>query len=207
MGQRLSVALLSAAMVLGGGAAWHFTSAPAQAQDKASKTAVGYEIDAMHSAVAFKISHVGINQIFGIFPEVSGSFSLDKFNHANSKFDFTVKAASVTTGVGKRDDHLRSPDFFSVKEFPTITFKSTKVEGKAGANDLTVTGDLTLRGVTKPITVTLLNMGDAEFPKGTHRTGLIGEFKIKRSDYGMTNSIPAAGDEVLLAIGFEGVRK
>src|SRR5262249_33714514 len=123
-----------------------------------------YSIDNVHTSATFKIGHLGIGWIHGRFNELSGDFSIaDK----GGNFNLTIKADSIDTGVAKRDGHLKSPDFFNVKQFPTITFKSTSV--KAGNSGLAVTGDWTMHDVTKSSSFTLKVCKSAELPKGGSR--------------------------------------
>lgn len=164
-----------------------------------------YSLDASHSGIRFAISHIGLSQTYGRFNEISGKFTIDTADASKSAFEVSIAIESVDTGNKQRDEHLRSPDFFNAKQFPTLTFKSTKV-GKA-KDGLEVTGDLTLHGVTKPVTFTLAGGKTAEFPKGTQRTGYTTTFSIKRSDYGMDKSLPGVGDEVEIDVSFEGVKK
>jgi len=105
----------------------------------------------------------------------------------------------------KRDEHLRAPDYFNVKQFPTMSFQSTKVKAVDGGYE--VTGDLTLHGVTKPISLKLKG-GDkvVEFPKGTKRIGLVSTFSIVRSDFGVSAELGALGDEIPISIGIEAAR-
>ena len=175
------------------------SAAPAVAADN-------YAIDAAHSSVSFKAEHLGISWVHGRFNAFSGNFSIDKTDPAKSSFEMTIKTDSVDTGNKQRDMHLLSPDYFDAKQFSTITFKSTSV--KAVAHGYEVKGDFTMHGQTKPITFTLLGGKEAEFPKGTKRTGFTTDLKLKRSDYGMIDKMPGAlGDEVPVSISFEGARK
>src|SRR5947208_4002611 len=128
-----------------------------------------YAIDGMHTAVTFKVSHLGLSWVYGRFNDVGGGFTLDAGNPAAASFTLTVKTDSIDSGNKKRDDHLRSPDFFNVKQFPQITFKSTGVKPIDGGFE--VTGDLTIHGATHPVTFSLKGGRTAEFPKGTTRTG------------------------------------
>lgn len=219
MRQRVAMAALSAAVALGGAAMWVQQSAPAQAQmgapaeapkADAPKAESGdkYNLDPAHCSVAFKIAHAEVSQVFGLFSDISGAFVLDKADVSKSRLNVHVAVASIYTGQAKRDEHLKSADFFNAKEFPTINFMST---GFAAAGDKTydVTGDLKLHGVTKKITVKVTNPGETEFPpkSGKRVAGLIGEFKIKRSDFGMTTGIPMVGDEVVISFGLEGTKQ
>jgi len=161
-----------------------------------------YAIDNVHSSATFKIGHLGIGWIHGRFNDLSGDFAItDK----GGNFNLTIKADSIDTGVAKRDGHLKSPDFFNVKQFPTITFKSTSV--KAGEGGLAVTGDLTMHGVTKSISFTLKGGKTAEFPKGVTRIGYTTDLTLKRSDFGMDRLVGPVGDEVQISVSFEGVKK
>jgi polyisoprenoid-binding protein YceI len=161
-----------------------------------------YQLDPNHMWITFKVMHGQFAESWGRFNAATGTATLDG---ANSVFNVSIKAESIDTGVQKRDDHLRSADFFNVKQFPEITFKSTKVEGSG--NELKVTGDLTLHGVTKSVTIPLKVGGPAEFPQGVQRVGFSGQFTIKRTDYGMTTMVGPVGDEVTLVINVEATKK
>lgn len=173
------------------------TTSTARAADK-------YNIDPAHTATVFKVEHGGFSWTYGRFNDVSGSFTIDAQNAEASKFEIVAKVDSLDTGNAQRDGHLKSPDFFNAKQFPTISFVSKSVAKHA--NGLQVVGDLTLHGVTKPVTLVLVGGKTGEFPPGVHRTGYSTELTIKRSDYGMDKMIPAAGDEVVLMISFEGTK-
>jgi polyisoprenoid-binding protein YceI len=170
-----------------------------------ARAADSYAIDTMHSGVTFKISHLGLAWVFGRFNEFSGDFAIDPDDASKCSFGLTIKADSIDTNNTKRNDHLRSPDFFNVKQFPAISFKSTAV--KAIKDGYEVTGDFTLHGVTKPLTFQLLGGRKAEFPKGVQRTGYTTELTLKRSDFDMGKFGEAVSDEVLIAISFEGTKK
>ena len=167
--------------------------------------AENYTIDAAHSAVNFKISHLGLSWVHGRFDEVAGRFTVDAAEPASSSFAMTIEAKSVDTNNQKRDEHLRSPDFFDVKQFPSITFTSTAVKPTKGGYE--VRGDLTMHGVTRPMTFNLVGGRKADFPKGVHRTGFSTELFVKRSDFGITKFADALGDKVYIEISFEGTRK
>ncbi len=174
------------------------TAAPARAADN-------YELDVLHSGVNFKISHLGLSWIFGRFNDFSGSFTIDPSTAGKSSFALDIKAESIDTANRKRDDHLRSPDFFNVKQFPAITFRSTAVRAIEGGFE--VTGDFTLHGVTRSITVPLKGGQKAEFPKGVHRTGYTAELTIKRGEFGIDKFAGAVGEDVHITVSFEGVKK
>jgi len=165
-----------------------------------------YTIDAVHSGVSFQISHVGLAYIHGRFDDFSGNFTIDTSDPTKSAFSLSIKSESVDTNNSKRDDHLRSPDFFNVKQFPTISFTSTSVKPIDGGYE--VTGDLTLHGATKPVTFSLKGGASAEFPKGVSRTGFsTSQIVVKRSDFGVGKPMPVLGDEVYVSISFEGTKK
>jgi polyisoprenoid-binding protein YceI len=173
------------------------SASPARAADD-------YAVDAMHAGVTFKISHVGLSWTYGRFNDLSGSFTIDE-SADKCSFGLTIKTESVDTGNKKRDEHLRAPDFFNAKQYPTITFKSTAVKAIKGGYE--VTGDLTLHGKTKSVTFSLMGGRKAEFPKGVQRTGFSTELVLKRSDFGMDKMKEAIGDEVYVSISFEGTKK
>ena len=160
-----------------------------------------YQIDPVHSSVVFGVKHLGVAWFYGTFNEVKGSFTLDEKEPAKSTVEIEIPVASIDTRSEKRDGHLKSADFFSADEFPTIRFKSTKV---AKAKDgYQVDGDLTLHGVTKPISFVTTLVGTSQ-EKGT-RTGFGVDTTIRRSEFGMTFMLPdGLGDEVRLLFGIEG---
>jgi polyisoprenoid-binding protein YceI len=164
-----------------------------------------YKLDAAHSSVSFKISHLDISEVHGRFNEFSGSFTIDPDDASKSSFELTIKTKSVDTNNKARDNHLQSGDFFDVKQFPNITFKSTAV--KATKDGYEVTGDLTMHGETKSITFELKGGKNAEFPKGKQRTGFKTSLKLNRSDYKMDKFAQALGDEVAIDVSFEGTKQ
>ena len=164
-----------------------------------------YKIDGSHSAVIFKVAHLGVSHTWGRFDSIEGSLKF-RDSGEGASINVTVKADSINTGNAKRDGHLRSPDFFSTKEFPTITFAS-KSWKKTGDGTFAVTGDLTLHGVTKSVTIAVTKVGEGKDPWGGFRVGFDGVLKIKRTEFGMTKMVGAAGDEVTLHIAIEGMRK
>lgn len=164
-----------------------------------------YAVDPMHTSAVFKISHLGLSWVYGRFNDVSGEFMLDPANPAQASFTLTLKTDSVDTNHAKRDGHLKSPDFFNAKQFPLITFKSTSVKPVDGGFD--VTGDLTMHGVTRPITAALRGGKMAEFPKGVHRTGFTVDLDLRRSEFGMDRMVGPVGDEVKIGVSFEGTKK
>ena len=173
-----------------------FLSAAAQAADT-------YQVDPVHSSVLFKIRHLNVADFYGRFDDVSGTVSLDP---ASGSVNLEIKTDSIDTHNDKRNQDLKGPDFFNVKQFPTITFKSTKVEN-AGGDAYKVTGNFTLRGVTKPLTVEFKKTGEGKGMKDEYRAGGETQFTIKRSDFGMNYMQGVLGDEVTLIVSLEGIRK
>jgi polyisoprenoid-binding protein YceI len=168
-----------------------------------------YKVDADHSGVNFTIRHF-VSNVPGRFRDFDGVIKYDPKNPAASSVEFTVQAASIDTDNNNRDEHLRSKDFFEVEKFPTLTFTSTKVVPK-GSNTLDVTGNLTLHGVTKQITIPVEVMGFVKTPRG-EKGGFETSFKIDRKEYGITwnnmmDSGPVLGDEVRISISIEANRQ
>jgi polyisoprenoid-binding protein YceI len=135
---------------------------------------------------------------------VSGTFSFDPSNLATAKFDVTIAIESVDSGNGDLDKHLRSPDFFAAKDFPTMTFRSTGLEGASATGGM-LKGDLTMKGVTKPVTAKLEFTGMSDMGRGM-KSGFEATFTIKRSDFGITYGVDkgAIGDEVRVTVALEG---
>jgi polyisoprenoid-binding protein YceI len=161
-----------------------------------------FEVDTVHSSAIFRIKHANVSYSYGRFNDFKGKLVLDDKDPSKSEFDFRVSTESVDTGNPNRDGHLKGPDFFNAKQFPTIAFKSTKVAKQPG-DKYQVTGDLTLHGVTKPITVTLVKTGSAAIPKMGTRTGFETTFDIKRTDFGMSNMVGMVGDDVRMIVSIE----
>jgi len=165
-----------------------------------------YEIDGAHSQVIFKVKHLGVSYQYGRFNDISGQVVYDEKNPAKSSVEISIKAQSADTANEKRDTHLKGPDFFNAAQFPLLTFKSKSVK-KTQENAFEVTGDLTVKGVTKPLTFNFTRTGAGPDPWGKYRSGGEAAFAIRRSDFGITYMPDALGDEVQLLLTFEGVRK
>src|SRR5262245_16340109 len=185
-------------------AALALAGAPASAP--AAATADKYDVDPVHSFVFFKIKHLGVGYVWGRINGPTGAILLDEATPSGSSVSVDLKADNVDTGVEKRDQHLKSPDFFNAKQFPTISFKSKSVK-KSGDSGFEVTGDFTLLGVSKEITITLNHVGTGKDPMGNIRTGFDGSLTVKRSDYGMKQMLDMASDDVLITLSIEGTRK
>jgi polyisoprenoid-binding protein YceI len=145
-----------------------------------------WNLDPAHSTAEFKVRHMMISWVKGKFTGLSGALTLHESNHAYSGVEATINVATITTGADDRDNHLKSADFFDAAQFPTITFKSTTVEPK-GKRELAVTGDLTIHGVTKPVTFTVEELSEpSKDPWGNQRIGIEAVAKINRKDFGLS---------------------
>lgn len=163
-----------------------------------------YSVDPVHSSVSFMISHAGISDIHGRFNEFSGTFVIDKDDPSKSTFALDIKVESVDTNNKGRDEHLRAPDYFNAKQFPSLTFKSTKV--KATDVGYEVTGDMTLHGVTKPVTLKLKGGHKVVEGRGMKRIGVTSAVTIKRSEFDMKTALDALGDDVHIIVGLEATK-
>lgn len=183
------------------------TALPLFAQDAAPEA---WTVDKGHSTATFKIRHFTSN-VVGQFRDFEGSINIDRANPAKSNVEFTIQAKSIDTGSERRDNHLRGADFFDVEKFPTITFKSTAVAAKS-KNSFDVTGDLTMHGVTKRVTLPVTFLGFMKHPRG-EKGGFEIETTLDRKDYGITwNRVldeggVLLGDEVKVEIDLQVVKK
>lgn len=144
-----------------------------------------YTIDPAHSRIGFVARHAMVTKVRGAFNDFTGAVTLDGANPENSTATVTIKAASIDTRNGQRDQHLRSNDFLAMDEYPEITFVSTGA-GRSGAEEFELTGDLTVRGVTRQVTIPFSYEGSATDPFGNFRVGFEGSVTINRKDYGIT---------------------
>ena len=179
-----------------------FALAPALAADK-------YKIDPDHAWINFSIKHAPWSNAQGKFKTVKGEYLFDKEDLAKSSVSVEIDTASVDTNQGPRDDHLKSPDFFNAAEFPTMTFVSTAIE-KTGEKTGKITGDLTLLGVSKPVTFDVTFNGEAPYPwdASVHRTGFSAALKINPGDFGMAKVAEfGMGPEVDVTLNVEGIRQ
>jgi len=153
-------------------------------------------IDPVHSTALFKINHFGVSNFIGRFDELSGSVDWDESDPSKIAIAYDIKTESVDTNFAKRDQHVKSADFLDAKQFPDITFHSTSV--KKSGDDYAVDGDLTMHGVTKPISITVTKTGEA----GGH-IGFWTVFTVKRSDYGVSFMPTKLGDSVEVTLSTE----
>jgi len=172
-----------------------------------------WQIDPMHSVANFKIKHMMISDVLGNFRDVKGTLQLNEENLANSKVDVTIGAASIDTGVDKRDAHLKSADFFDVEKYPNLTFTSKQVK-PAGKDTLTLIGDLTIHGVTKEVVLSVSGpTAEIKDPWGNLRRAAKGTTQINRKDFGLTwNAALEAGgvlvgDEVTIEIDAQFIKQ
>ena len=203
-------------LVLGVAALGAFASAPALAQTAPATArataarataATTYQIDPVHSELSFRIRHL-LGRVAGTFGEWNGTIVMDSVTPANSKVDVTIRTASIDTRVKQRDDHLRSADFFAADSFPTITFKSRNVA--ITGKQIRVLGDLTMRGVTKPVLLSGTYEGSFKDPWGKMRTAFIASTTVDRTAFGVSfngpfEQIGQIGNEVWIEIAIEAV--
>lgn len=167
-----------------------------------------YEITAGSSYVTFEVLHFKVTNAQGRFDDFTGSVEIDGDDASTAKIAIEIKSESVNTGNAKRDDHLRNPDFFNSKEFPTISFKSTNVGVTDKKDTYALTGDLTMLGQTKEITAEFVFMGTGKGPRDADIAGGEATLMIKRSDFGMNYGAPdAIADEVKVKVSIQGYKK
>ncbi len=143
-----------------------------------------YTLDASHSRLGFVARHAMVTKVRGQFGDFEGTAHVSTANPADSKVDVTIKAASVTTGSPDRDGHLQSADFFDVEQFPEWSFRSTDVA--RDGSTWSITGDLTIKDVTKPVTIDFEETGSATDPFGNQRVGFEGDVTVNRKDWNLT---------------------
>ncbi|ENZ2645649.1 YceI family protein, partial [Salmonella enterica] len=163
-----------------------------------SAVAAEYKIDkeGQHAFVNFRIQHLGYSWLYGTFKDFDGTFTFDEKNPSADKVNVTINTNSVDTNHAERDKHLRSAEFLNVAKFPQATFTSTSV--KKEGDELDITGNLTLNGVTKPVTLEAKLMGQGDDPWGGKRAGFEAEGKIKLKDFNITTDLGPASQEVEL---------
>ncbi len=206
VGAAAVAAVFSLSLAFGRGPAAPAAIAAAQpAPEAAPATATEYSVDGVHSSVIFRIMHNGVCPFYGAFKDISGIFTLGDDPSA-SAFDVAIKTGSIDTRNGNRDGHLKGDEFFDASKHHHINFKSTSAEQTS--DGLKVLGDLTLRGVTKPVTVNMKVWPGKETSQG-FKAGFEGTFTIKRTDYGMDAYVAngGLGDEVTITVACEGKRK
>jgi polyisoprenoid-binding protein YceI len=166
-----------------------------------------YEFDKSHTTVAFQVRHI-FTMLGGKFQDFSGTIRIDRAKPEASSVEFTIKADSIFTNDAKRDAHLKSPDFFDAPTHPTITFRSTSMKPN-GKDSWLVTGDLTMRGMTKPVTLPVTFLGEGKDPWGNEKVGFETSTTLNRKDYGINwnkaldQGGVLVGDEVKVQVSVE----
>ncbi|MFD2176730.1 YceI family protein [Veronia pacifica] len=194
MKKRLIATLMPAALL-----ATSFLSPSALADD--------YKIDTRgaHASVQFRIQHLGYSWLVGRFNTFDGKFSYDEKNPDASKVTVNIDTASVDSNHAERDKHLRSKDFLNVSKFPQATFVSSSFK-ELGEGKATMTGSLTLNGVTKPVTIDVDHIGAGQDPWGGYRRGFLGKTTIALKDFGINTNLGPASTNVQLELNVEGIR-
>ena len=171
-----------------------------------------YNIDPAHSSAQFSVRHMMISNVRGGFGSVKGTVVYDSDNPGESIIDATIDATTINTLDAQRDAHLKSADFFDVEKFPTLNFKSTSVR-RTGDEELSVTGDLTIRGVTKSVTLAVNDLSEpSKDPWGNQRIGLSASAKVNRKDFGLVWNAPLelggmlVGDEVAITLDVQFIK-
>lgn len=190
------------ALLVGAASTAALVSNPARAAESSGDA---FTVDPVHSMVVFRVGHMGVSYVYGMIWKPTGSYTLDFENAENSSLKIELHTENIDTGDERRDKHLSSPDFFNSKQYPTLTFEATSFES-IGEGIMTVEGNLTMLGETKPTTATLQFIDEADTRQG-HKSGFECTFTIKRSDFGMTAFLEGngLGDEISLFVTVEGV--
>jgi polyisoprenoid-binding protein YceI len=171
-----------------------------------------WQFDLSHSSVQFHVRHLMVSKVHGRFHKWSGTLEIDPADLTRSHIEVAVDAASIDTQEPKRDDHLRSPDFFDVASFPQLTFKSTAIEQRA-PGDYAVTGDLTIHGITRSVKLSVEGGETVKDPWGGIRTGFSAKTTISRKDFGLTWNVAletggfVVGDKVEITLEIEAIKK
>jgi polyisoprenoid-binding protein YceI len=187
--RRLAIVLLAA-----------FMAGSAAAQDKK------WQIDNNHSAAQFAVKHLGISTVRGRFNKMSGTVQYDPADATKTTIEATIEASSIDTRIEMRDRDLRSPNYFDVEKFPTLTFKSKRVEA-AGREHVKVIGDLTIKGVTKEVVLDVdAPSPPLKDPRGNEHIGTAATTKLNRHDFGIGGNGPVVGDNVTITIDLELIR-
>jgi len=210
MGISTAIVTATAGAIIGGG--WVVGHMPTPVSTVAvsgiASKADTYAVDNVHSSVLFKVGYMGVANFYGRFNQVSGEYTIDLEDMSACSLDVTIAASSVDSNNADRDKHLRGADFFSAKEFPQIRFVATGFESMPDGT-IQMSGELTLRGVTKTTSATLEWLGDRADPRGGHRSGFDAALAVTRSDFGVNYGIDngALGDDVEVTIALTGMRQ
>ncbi len=164
-----------------------------------------YKIDSDHSNVGFEVNHMGISLTVGRFDKLAGDIQF--IPSGDSKVSVEIDVGSVNTKIEQRDRHLRSDAFFNAASFPKMTFASTKITYDAAGNPTTIVGDLTLHGISKPVTLTVVPVGTGADQTGATRAGFKATATLKRSEYGMKEMLALIGDDIAITLNIEAVKQ
>jgi polyisoprenoid-binding protein YceI len=171
-----------------------------------------WQIDPAHTEIGVRGKHMLISTVKGRFQRYHGDFAIDEADLANSKGVIRIEAASLESGFGQRDDHLRSPDFFNVEQYPEIVFRTNEVRRNGGQDEFEIAGDLTIRDVTRPVVFKAEAGGPLTDPWGGARVALSAEAVVNRKDWGLEGNLPLGtegllvGDKITLTIDAELVK-
>jgi polyisoprenoid-binding protein YceI len=165
-----------------------------------------FKVDPEHSAITFRVKHLGISFVHGRFNNATGTITFDEKVPGSSSIKVSVKVAGIDTSNAERDEDLKSKEFFDAEKYPVISIHSGTFR-KVSRDIYEVRCRLTLHGVTRPLTVKVWHIGSGSDPWGGYRAGFETTFTIKRSDFGMTRMLGGLGDEVELTVNIEGIRQ
>lgn len=170
--------------------------------------AAEYQIDTrgMHASIQFRIQHLGYSWLYGNFNDFSGQFSFDEDDPDQASVSVSIDTSSIDSNHAERDKHLRSEDFLATEAFPEATFVSTASNLDADGNG-TINGKLTLKGITKPVTLTVKSVGAGNDPWGGYRRGFIGKTTLTLADFGIDYELGPASEDVELTLNVEGIRQ
>ena len=196
MNTRLNLNIYSAVLVIGLLVIFSVSASAAET----------YKLDPAHTSVVYRVKYSGVTFVYGRFNGPTGTFTYDESSPSKSSIEMQVDANNIDTAVEKRDNHLKSPDFFDAGEHPLVTFKSTSVK-KINSDTYQVTGNLTLLGKSRKLTVNAKHTGTGKDPWGNFRRGFETSFTIKRSDFGMDFMLGGVSDEVGITVSVSGIRQ
>lgn len=183
-----------------------FLAAGLLAANTLPAAAADYKVDPAHSFVEFKTLHLGYSWLHGRFNTVEGSMKFDPSAGPEAQnIEVIIDTTSVDTNHAERDKHLRSADFLDVEKYPTATFKSTRYEGDE--NGGTLTGDLTLHGIAKPVSFEIKKIGEGDDPWGGYRTGFEGSYTLTRGDFGMEYNLGPGALDIEIGLYIEAIRQ
>lgn len=165
-----------------------------------------FDIEGMHAFIQFRIKHLGFSWLYGRFDSFDGKFTLDEENLENTKLDVTIDMASINSNHERRDKHLRDADFFEVAKYPTATFVSSKFE-RTGEKTANMTGKLTIKDVTREITIPVTHIGGGKDPWGGYRQGFEGKTTLKLKDYNIMKDLGPFSQEAEVFLSIEGIRQ